>query len=314
MDGSEVMRVGGWAALTATLLMGCDPGPPLPRVERLAVQAVTAGQSAAPWPVVLQGRRLETSARHPLRFELWRRTPARPRVRVALEGVRLDGRRARAQVPAGTPPGRYRLVAFRGVRGRLTRHRLRIRAPRANQGPPVLHRASTGRPAAGEGGRLVVSGANLLSPALITLHGPQRQALRAGGGQSLAPAQMVGRKVQLSFKPRYRRLRIIELRHPRQATPTRVVATLPASLAPGRYYVQVYTATHRGNKPEVTLQVGPRLAPGHRAWSVVAAGLCLLVALGLAVWLGRPWQGRRLRMALLAVTLVACAAPLLLIL
>jgi hypothetical protein len=314
MDGSGLIRVGGWAALTAMLLAGCDPGPPLPRVERLRVQAVTAGQSAAPWPVVLQGRGLETSARHPLRFELWRQDPARPRVRVALEGVRSDGRRARAWVPAGTPPGAYRLVAFRGARGRLTPHRVRIRAPRANQGPPVLHRASTRRSAAGEGGRLVVSGANLLSPALVTLHGPQRQAIRAGDGQSLAPPRMVGRKVQLSFKPRYRRLRITELRHPLQASPTQVVATLPTSLAPGRYYVQVYTATHRGNKPEVTLLVGPQLAPGHRAWGAASVGLWLLAALGMLFWLGRPWQGRRRRLALLAVTLVACAAPLLLIL
>lgn len=296
--------------MAALVLAACDPGPPLPRVDRFQVQRLNKRQSARPWPVTLTGSRLTTSARHPLRFELLRLKPSRPRVTVALERLRPDGDRLRAQVPAGILPGSYGLVAYRGSRARLTRHRVRVSAPAHNLGYPVLTGARARHNRAGEAGRMVITGANLLQTALITLHGPQRRGVRkAVQGE----ARMVGRKVQIPFKPLYRRLRIRELRHPYQATPNRVVAKMPRWLAPGRYYVQVYTATHRGNKPDVTFMVGKPLGTGQRIWGAAAAGLLLLLALLGTILLGRPWKGRRRRLVLLLGVVLACAAPLLLL-
>lgn len=297
--------------LAALLLAACDPGPPLPQVDRFDVRRLSARQAARPWPVIIEGRELSTSARHPLRFELLRVRPVRPRVRVALENLRRVGPRVEAQVPAGTPPGDYGLVAYRGPRGRLTRHRLRVWASRSNVGFPVLSSARARRPNAGEGGRLVITGANLLQPALITLHGPQRRSRRAiVNGQ----ARMVGRKVHIPFKPLYRRMRITELPHPHLATPNRIVAHLPRTLAPGRYYVQVYTATNRGNKPDLTFAVTEPLGTGQRIWGAVAVGLLLLLALFCMALLGRPLGVRWRLLGVLLGVLTACAAPLLLLL
>jgi hypothetical protein len=299
-----------FTAQVALLLVACDLGPPLPRVDRFRVRRLSARQAARPWPVTIEGRQLATSARHPLRFELWRQRPARPPVRVVIEDLRRDGARVYAQMPAGTPPGEYRLVAYRGARGRLTRHRLRVWAPRSNVGYPVLSSVRARRRGAGEGGRLVITGANLLQPALITLHGPQGRGRRAVTTRAQGQPRMVGRKVQMPFLPLYRRMRITELPRPRQATPNRIVATLPRTLAPGRYYVQVYTATHRGNKPDVTFLVGGRLGSGQRIWGTAAVGLLLLLAVCCIALLGRPLRGQRRRLGVLLGILLACAAPL----
>jgi len=283
----------------------------MPQVDRFTVRRISARQTARPWPVVIEGRDLATSARHPLRFELLRVRPILPRVRVALENLKRVGPRVEAQVPAGTPPGDYGLVAYRGSRGRSTRHRLSVWAPRSNVGYPVLSSVRARRPRAGEGGRLVVTGANLLQPALITLHGPQRRSRRA---IVKGEVRMVGRKLQIPFRPLYRRMRITELPHPHLATPNRIVASLPTTLAPGLYYVQVYTATHRGNRPDQTFTVTEPLGSGHRIWGAVAVGLLLLLALLWMALLGRPMGVRWRRLGVLLLVLAACAGPLLLLL
>lgn len=307
----NLLHRGSGVALAALALTACDPGPTLPLVDGFFVRRLTGRQAARPWPVVIRGRRLATSTRHPLRFELLRLKPAWPRVRVGLEKMRRVDGRWRGQMPAGIPPGRYGLAVYRGPRGRLTKHRLRIWAPSDNVGYPVLSSVGSRWAAAGEGGRLVITGANLLQPAMVTLHGPQRRSKRA---VTQGTTRMTGRKVQIPFKPVYRRMRITELAHPRQATPNRVVASLPRNLAPGRYYVQVYTATHRGNKPDVTVVVGNPLSDGQRLWGAVALGLALLLGLVWSVLLGRPFSRHRRRLGLLFGVLLACATPLLLLL
>jgi len=155
-------------------LTACDPGPALPEIRQLRVRRLSRGLSARPWPIVLEGKGLVTSAAHPLRLELLRVEPPWPRVRVALQGLQLEPpHRVRAEVPAGTPPGRYRLVAYRGGRWVLERHRIRVRASQANNDAAKLSGLWTRRPGEHQGGRLVITGSNLGGPVRVSLHGPQ---------------------------------------------------------------------------------------------------------------------------------------------
>ncbi|MFH2005968.1 MAG: hypothetical protein ABI333_05205 [bacterium] len=301
----------------ATPLSACDPGPSLPEIRQLRVRRLSAGFSARPWPVELLGTGLRSSARHPLRLEIVRRSPAFPRVRAALQNVRRSGELVRAEVPAGLPPGEYRLAVFRGVRGSLTQHQLRIQKPPGNLGYPVLEAVWSQRARAGEGGTLVVTGSNVQEPVLVTLHGPHR---RFEGSEAAQPvtlqgaARMSGKKVTIPFEVRYRKLAITELANVTAATPTRILARLPRTLGPGRYYVQAYTATHRGNKPEVTFQVGERLGSGRVAWSVGWIVFLFLGVLGSTLLFGRPLARDRRRIAVLLLVVALCVSPLFLIL
>jgi len=322
----SVLPMGGTRLRTRLLILvglalaaptsACDPGPSLPEVRQLRVRRLTAGFSARAWPVELLGTGLRTSDRHPLRFELVRRRPALPRVRAALQHVRRSGEIVRAEMPAGLPPGEYRLVVYRGTRGRLTNHRLSIRKPQRNLGYPVLEAAWSRRARAGEGGTLVVTGANLQQPVLVTLHGPHRrlEGKAAARRSKKGTARLDGRKGALPFKVHYKKLRIRELANVTAVTPTRLLARLPRTLEPGRYYLQVYTASHRGNKPDVMLQVGKPLGTGGVAWGVAWIVLLLLGALGSALLFGRPLAQERRRVAVLCLVLALCAAPLMLIL
>lgn len=274
-------RIGRWA-LGALLLFACDPGPDLPRVRRVRIRSLSRGVSAQDWPVLIEGTGFATTPRYPLRFGLWRFWPAWPRVRVDLEKVRIrDHRRAQAVLPAGTPAGLYRLVAFRGARWRSALHRVRVRAPGGNRGYPTHLSLRVRDDRAGAGGRLVISGANLEQPALVTLHGPHRR--------QAAPPRKNKR-----WKPKYRRLPIAELGGPRSVTPTRVTARLPGDLAAGRYFVQVYTSSARGNPAEyvLTLRAAPDPVLPPLVWAL-ALPLLLIVLCGLFVpVLGRPLRAR----------------------
>lgn len=167
-----------WLAIAlCTLAAGCDGGAPLPEVSRVRHRRLTGGRSAVPWPVILEGRGFATSAREPLAFELMREEPPSPRVRIALAGLRVESdTRAQAQVPAGISEGTYRLVVRRGRRWRLAPQHIRVEAQKENSAPALLSSVRARPAVSGEGGRLVISGANLVRPVLVTLHGPLQRS------------------------------------------------------------------------------------------------------------------------------------------
>jgi hypothetical protein len=299
-------------------------------------------------------------AREPLSFELLRVEPPYPRIRVALRKLRVesDGR-AQAEVPAGIEAGNYRLVVRRGPRWRMALHRIRVEAHLENKGPAVPVLASANRPSRGEGGRLVLTGANLSRPVLVTLHGPLKRSLsirpevrrldakRAAkasgpprvtvpgvtgprrpnllghhghdhghghGEDAERSAREAAKEVGKTPRPLSTQMPIIELSPVREVHGTRMLARLPGSLAPGLYYVQAYTSTHRGNEPEVTFSVDQGGAgvgrAGHLAWLALLLGLSLL---GVAVF-ARPRRLHTGEAFLLAGTAAACLIPLFLLL
>ena len=87
---------------------------------------------------------------------------------------------------------------------------------------------------------------------------------------------------------------IAELNGPRGVTPTRVTARLPQDLAAGRYFVRVYTSTHRGNPAEyvLTLMPTPESDLPPVVWALTLPLLLLLLCGLLIVLLGRPLRSR----------------------
>ena len=337
--------------LLATMASGCDPGPELPEIHRVRVRRYSHGLSARAWPVRLEGRRIATSRANPLRFELLRVDPFWPRVRATLAKMRITGPgRVSAEVPAGLAPGEYRLVVFRGRRWHLAHQRFKIRKPEANLGPVIIDRTHALRPDARGGGRLVIDGANLQDPVLVTLHGPHQRRPGLLPLQSLdrprprprprprASAKTMGppkvtvpgvtdrkpaflrhrhghghgkspkRKLKLPFKPTFRRMAVHELSQLISATPTRLVARLPETLPAGRYYIQVYTQTNRGEAPDQVFVLRPARAGAGRLWGGLFLALILLGAAGTTWRFARPSRGhRRAVVGLLSFLLVVLA-------
>jgi hypothetical protein len=130
----------------------------------------------------------------------------------------------------------------------------------------------------GEGGRLVLTGANLHPPLGVTLRGPGHQRL------PLSPLHSV--------------------------RGTRMLARLPATLAPRRYTVEVTTRTHPEGSPGVRFDVAPA-RPGHpRTWHLGWLALLLAGAV-VGTWrLARPHGPRRRAALSLVLVASACLAPL----
>ncbi len=111
--------------------------------------------------------------------------------------------------------------------------------------------------------------------------------------------------MQLSFRPNYRRLEVREAPEIFAANPTRVLARLPDTLEPGRYFVLVHTRTHQGRTPEILHYVTAQGPGPARPWSLALLALTLIGAL-VGLWrFARPIRRHRGAVGLLLVTLVA---------